>query len=120
MSVAPGYVFDLRVRSEVGPWSDDSKPHPGVILGVSQETAAVVPLSSSKPRSGPDRGHVKEITDGGDFLATPIWAYCHHLTSVPRSQFQGLAARGRLADEELAPIRIEVARFLGLNPRTRS
>ena len=120
MTVARGYVYDLKVRSEFGPWSDDTKPHPGVILGVSQEAVTVVPMSSSKPRSGPDRGHVKEVRDGGDAVHTPIWAYCHMLTTIPRTAFQGLKARGQLPPGTLMAIRIEVARYLGLDPKTRS
>lgn len=112
MTVAPGYVFDLEGESAVGPWSAPGR-HPGLVLGVSQAGATLIPLSSSRPR-GPDRRFGYEIHDAGGVLSTPIWAHCHLPTTLPTAKLQGKNPRGRIPLVELNPIRDRLARYLGV------
>ncbi len=112
-----GHVFNLEVKTSLGPWSNGQ--HPGVVVGVPRganvEGLVVVPMSSAKPRGGEGSWCVTLHEVRGS-LQPVLYVYCHLPMTVPRRRLQNTQHRGVLSKGELAVIRTRLGRLFGIPP----
>jgi mRNA-degrading endonuclease toxin of MazEF toxin-antitoxin module len=109
-----GQVFDLQVSALIGPWSDRSRRHPGVIVsqtmfGGTDAPLVVVPMSGTKPRvSRPTHVEVSGLSG----LEGTLWIQCEYPTTLPVTEFG--QPRCAIPRDVMAMIRNKLAWFLRL------
>ena len=111
-----GQVFDLKVVTSIGPWSDTSQRHPGLIVSQAllsgrDSPIVVVPMTGTPQISRPT--HV-ELTGNHGSLSGPMWILCEYPMTLSALDFQGLQPRGALPAGVRAAVRNKLAWYLRL------
>ena len=106
---APREIYDLQVKADVGPWSDRTRRHPGIVVSQPSPAEAafvVVPCTGTKPKfTRPCHLHLDERH--GTF---PIWVQCEYPTTVSGAALEARFKRGSVPPGVLLAIRNKLVR----------
>jgi hypothetical protein len=117
--MTPWGIYNLQIRAKFGPWSDDTKHHPGVVVSRPSGPTAdpwciVLPMSSSAPR-GLSQANSVEIS-GVPGIEGVMWVYCDLPTVVGRTDFGQTTPRATMTSGFRKLIQIRLVSLFNLRP----
>lgn len=113
-----GHIYNLKVPTSVGPWSDKTKQHPGLIVAHTagrEGVCVIVPLTSSKPRgvSGKYCVELEEVTGSID---PPIWIRCDCLATIAANGVPQQQRRAILPGGVMRKVTDRIGALLEISP----
>ena len=113
-----GQIYNLKVRAAVGPWSDASKHHPGLVMarpGGSEDPCVVLPITSSVPRV-PLTTYAVKLEDRVGDLDPPMWIRCDCPVTIAGTELTRATRRGALSGGPLERVKNRLGFLFGLSP----
>ena len=111
-----GEVYDLQIPAPIGPWSNKSRMHPGLVVSRqivgSDRPWIVVPMTGTKPHA--ERPSHVLLEEKIGTLDPPLWICCEYPTTVPQDMLVQQARRGFLRTSTMTLVRAKLAWALGL------
>lgn len=110
-----GQVYDLAVSATLGPWSDVTRKHPGLIVSQSllsgrDSPIVIVPMTGTTPPVSRPTHVLLDVQAGS--LDPPLWIQCEYPMTISARDLDGLRPRGVVPQKFMALVRNKLGWYL--------